>query len=1355
MEKLKLNIEAYRIKKVLGTGGFGIVYQALQKSTGQSVALKVLQLDKTLDPHRQRRLVERFERESQLCAQLHHPHIVQLLDKGQTGDHQLYAVFEHVPGETLKELLLRKGALSAIETGELMGPVLNALAYAHEQGVVHRDLKPHNFMITTTGNRSYAKILDFGVGAFTPEARQANYKTLTLTQEALGTPSYSAPEQLRGEPPTVKSDLYAWGLVFLECLTGIPAIQGSSLAEIFHKQLHPAEVPLPPALLGHPLGNLLRRVLKKNPNERAKSADQLYQELGKINLGQLVGTIVSESHQTGLHEEMTDALDGRFWGRLKGERRQITALCCRFRIATIEGISPEFEALDALQNDQLQHCMDIGVRYGGYLVGSLGDCLLFYFGYPHVSDTDVRRAARTALELISESQQRSALIEQNHGVRLELQVGLHTGPVLIHPNQIPTGLTPNLAMRLEKQAGPNTIVVSDETRRLLETYAQFEPFTAHPIGGGAQPISTFLLTQERRTEALTFFKKGLTQTLVGRQEEFTTLKKVWNQSLKQGTRSILLTGEPGIGKTRLSYELRQWVKQQGYSAETFRCFPEYRNEALHPIFALLKRYLQLKEQDDLNTNIAKLQSFLEEHDPPLEQTLPIFCSWLSLPLPQEFAASQQTPDQQKQILLNILKHWILQLGGSKPVLVIFEDLHWIDPTSKELLDQIVMSEGKQPVLLVLTARPEFHNDWQDSPVISILLQKLSQPAVQEMIQKIVGKCSIDARTLSYLSERVDGIALFAEELVRMLLDNGTLVEKSGTMVLDEKAPTESIPNSLRDLLNERLLRLGPTRETAQLAATMGREFDYELLIQTALRDEATVQWDLEQMINTDLVYRQRKVQGSAYIFRHALIRDAAYDSMFKSDKEQVHGRIARVLEESFPQVIQERPAEIGRHYAAATQYERAVAYGIQATKNAYSQATNEETIALGQQALSWNQVRPPSIAKDQDELSLQETLFQAVMAVNGLGSPELLQVNSRINDLIESLDQQSDGESKWKNYEVEHLNQWVNFQNLMFSARFDQAIELGETLVKKAFQLDHREKALTVLPLLGQCYATTGNYEKGMAKCAGALNLYREEEDQTLWMQQGVDPKSQGLFLLGLFKACMGLPETGIRLCKESMDWAKKTGNIFTYEMAVFEIGLISFLTKDTETIGKLTHHFKDFHSSTGQDQWAAVIYRVLYEWITLKTDHSFKYIEECVQTNRTGILSWFERMLAETLMEQGNTQQTIDFLKPVIRRCRQNNDRWMLHGLEALLGEAFYYHNRSLMLQVEKQFEIALKEAQAQQTVWIEFDIAWKYSKILYQENKFEEVHALLEPFLKTLKEGQQTPLYLEAQHLFKKVVG
>src|SRR5690606_15504438 len=268
------------------------------------------------------RRLQRFHRETALCASLNHPHLVQLLDKGELGG-LVFGVFEYVPGETLKQRIAREGALSAVETGQIMMEVLDALDCAHQAGIVHRDLKPDNVMITTTGLVPHAKVLDFGISTLVPQARDHAYADLTLTQEFLGTPAYCAPEQLRGEPPTVKSDLYAWGLMFLECLTGAPVMQGASAAEVYHKQLSAHEISLPPEILNHPVASILRRALRKNPADRSESARALLQELRQIRLDDLVGTVRGALPANA--EAMATTVVSR---RAFAEKRMVTVLSC-------------------------------------------------------------------------------------------------------------------------------------------------------------------------------------------------------------------------------------------------------------------------------------------------------------------------------------------------------------------------------------------------------------------------------------------------------------------------------------------------------------------------------------------------------------------------------------------------------------------------------------------------------------------------------------------------------------------------------------------------------------------------------------------------------------------------------------------------------------------------------------------------------------------------------------------------------------------------------------------------------------------------------------------------------------------
>lgn len=933
------SIDAYQLLRVLGEGGSGTVYEALQKNTGKTVALKVLRAAGQHSGEQLRRIEARFERETQLGAQLHHPHIVALLDKGKSAAGQHYAVFEYVPGETLKHYLVRTGALAAAEAGDLMGQVLDALACAHAQGITHRDLKPQNIMLTATGTRQHVKILDFGIAAFVQEQQPADYRQLTMTSEMLCSPSYSAPEHLRGEAPTVKIDLYAWGLLFIECLTGRPAIEGATLADIFHQQLSSDEVPLPHPLLGHPLGDLLRRALKKDPRQRAHSASALYHDFSQLNLATIVGRLERQRPAPRHAGAFDPALAGEAAQTrqyapgelgLPYHRQPLTVLSCTLDVHAITPAgSTDVEALEALQRDQLSSGIDTLTRYGGHLAGRLGNSLLVFFGYPYNAEDDARRCARTALELSSQLRRRNSLL-QAQGYRVDLRAAIHTGMVHVLPGHAPVGVTPNTATQLERRAGAGEVLVSETARQLLMPHVHFAHGSACIDRNDGSSLAYFSMLGEHEADtSFTMHSGQNSHPLVGRGEELALLEQAWVQASGGHGQARLLRGEAGIGKSRLAYALCAQVRQQGGLVADARCFPEHQNNALHAILALLEKQLFLRGVP-APLALERLQEALEEAAVDPASLLPILCSWLALPLPAHFAAVQFSPERQKNLLLDALCGMLLHLGHGQPFLLLLEDVHWIDQTGQDLVGRLLARLAPHPVFILMTARTSFATPW---PALeAIALGRLSEPAAGQLVRAMLPAQAIDAADLRRLCLHTDGVPLFIAELTRMLLDKGVLRERNGVYHLHGHPGVDDIPVTLRDLLSARLGRLAAAKQTAQLAAAIGREFDYAMLLAVALIDEASLQTDLEQLIAADLVSRQSGVQGDTYLFRHALIRDAAYDGMPKKIREQTHARIAAHLEQLGPDEVERQLSPLAQHFALALQHDKAVAYGTRSAR---------------------------------------------------------------------------------------------------------------------------------------------------------------------------------------------------------------------------------------------------------------------------------------------------------------------------------------------------------------------------------------------------------------------------------------
>ncbi|GAB5522352.1 MAG: TOMM system kinase/cyclase fusion protein [Roseivirga sp.] len=990
----------YQLLDQIGQGGNGLVYRARHIRTKQLVAVKTIRLDKTQD-NRWQNTVARFEREAELCARINHPNIVRLLDKGYSGAQEPFAVFELVEGQTLKDYITLTKGLTPDLTKEIMTQVLDALHCAHAQGIIHRDLKPHNIMVSQTATRPHVKILDFGIGAFSRDFRSVEYETLTLTQEVLGTPNYSAPEQLRGEPPTERTDLYAWGLILMECMTGKSLIKGGSIAEVFQQQLMPSEITLPAFVLGHPLAALLRRVLRKNPQHRSASAKLILSELTKINFNSLHVPVPNAK------EEDLDltAINQLSSGSASASRKQVTVLCSRLSLVSSNTATLDLETLDAIGKDQLNLSKDIAMRYGGHIGPVISNHMVVYFGYPETYDTDARRAGMAALELMNDARRRGKLLHEVHGLDIDLRITLHTGTMLIFSNQAPEGNVVNTAFELLYQTSPGTVITTGLSRKLLEPYLEFSEPTQTLLADGFGQVFTYQVIRERSSGGTTLRYQSLERPLTGRATELKALKDAWLKSDTGGT-SLLLEGQAGIGKSRLLHELKSEVVNNGDAIRECRCLPEYQNSALYPFLTMLRAHWHLDHQEDAKTKVSKLSRVLGELGYNDHASIALLSSWLSLPVEHTESLEQKTPEEQKQILYDILRSALWSMGKSAPLLLIIEDLHWMDPSSLEFTGQLLDELKAQHICLLATTRPGSPHTLPD--VTTIKLAPLQPDDTSQIIKEIVRGEHISSEAVQYILRKTDGIPLYAEELTSMLLEEGFLTQQEGSFQLIADLDQQTIPGTLQDLLNARLDRLGPVKETAQMAATIGREFDYQVLSKAMQKEEAALLQDLKVLQQADLIGLQSQSEDK-YIFRHALISDAAYEGMTTTFKKEVHLKIADTLETHFADTTKISPMLLAEHLHKGEAYERAIQYGIKAAESAVDKAASEEAIINAGKVLNWTQWLAKESAVS-PKLELCSILTSAHMQKGGWAAPEvlhysemaleLLRDSKRFNDLI-------------------------------------------------------------------------------------------------------------------------------------------------------------------------------------------------------------------------------------------------------------------------------------------------------------------------------------------------------------------
>jgi TOMM system kinase/cyclase fusion protein len=1130
----------YEIVAQLAEGGLGAVHEARQLSTGQRVALKTLRLPEHGAAAQTGARIARFLREAQLCAQLRHPNIVQIVDSGEAAHGTLYIAFAFAPGDNLAALLAREGALAPGEARHLMLQVLDALACAHAGGVVHRDLKPSNIQVLATGARRNAVVLDFGIGAAIDDERSA---LRTAGHDAGGTPGYGAPEQWRGEPPSPRADLFSWGLVFLECLTGEPVYRGTA-AEMFYRLLGPDPVPIPAALERHPLGQLIAGAVRKDACARDVTACGLLEALDACDLRGLSreALLGAGGHgPTGSSIALPIAAPGGSAASdptASEERRQLTALCCRVAVHPAGPISDP-EAQDGALRSALAVCMEIGRDHGGCVAAVLGGDLLLYFGYPQAAEDDARRAARAARAITGAVDAENPRIAAR-GIRACASAGLHSGPVIdgtlgnLGGARLVTGATPQIAAHLASLAAPGVVLASAGSQVLLRAAFDLAPQAAGAREGIAPGMAIFRLLKQHGDATSEAVPDGTGVPMSGRDRELGLLMESWRHARGGSGQSSLVTGEPGIGKSRLARALRDRVAHDAHRFLEARCSPDTQHSALAPVIDLLERALGLDQESGPDPKIARLERVLAGNGAVLMEAMPLVLPLFALPIAAPYAPLDVSPQRHKALTLQAIVSLLFAMATQHPVLLLAEDLHWADPTTMELLSQLVREAPEAPMCLVMTARPEFSPSFSTAGVQQIPLGRLERAQTAALVTLLVGGKPLPPEVSDYVSSRSDGVPLFAEELFRMMIDAGLLVERDDRYELTGSLAGAAIPGTLRALLTARLDRLGRARETARLAAALGREFSLEVLSAGSPLGPAVVAEDLEQLMRAGLVLRKRRGQEAVGVFKHALVRDAAYDTLSADARQKVHARIARTLEARFPEVVRTRPDLLAHHHAAAEQNRQAVGYGQRAAEQGLQRSTYAEAIAHATRVVAWAGALPGGEAVEA-ELTANGALIQALMATRGWAHPQVKAAADRSAELMSRLDPDN-------RHHVPTL--WFLFTYHHVASNRRAARAVAEKLVGVAERSPDPGFLAAALMLRGLALFIDGDHAGARPVFERAIALYDPERHRDHAKRFGLDTLVMAKSFMAHLRWFSGDTAGAFALVAEAIAWARVLGHV-------------------------------------------------------------------------------------------------------------------------------------------------------------------------------------------------------------------
>ncbi len=748
-------------------------------------------------------------------------------------------------------------------------------------------------------------------------------------------------------------------------------------------------------------------------------------------------------------------------------------------------------------------------------------------------------------------------------VALSVRIGVHTGLVVVgavgggqRREQLALGETPNLAARLQGLAEENGLVISAASQRLVQGFFVTEDAGKHSLKGFAEPVQVFRVQAESGVRnRLDASADGSLTPLVGRDQELGLLLDRWQSVVDGQGQVVLVTGDPGIGKSRLVQAVSARIAAEPHTHLEFRCSPYHANSPLYPVIDLLPEVLGYGIEDSPALRLEKLAQFARDYGLSPTEGLPLLAALLSLPAPEGAVLPPMSPERQKQRTLETLLGLVLALAAREPVLVVVEDLHWMDPTTLELLHLLIEQAPGARLFPLLTARQSFQPQWAPhSHIATLTLNRFTQRQTLSMVQLLVDK-PLPPEVVQQIVSKTDGVPLFVEELTRMVLESGLLRERADRYTLDAPLPPLAIPASLQDSLTARLDRLADVKTVAQLGAAIGRTVPYALLRAVARLDEATLQRELARLVDAELLHQRGVPPDAVFIFKHALIQEAAYNSLLKSTRQQYHERIARTMIEQFPSEAEAQPEIVANHYSAAGIAPDAVSWWHRAGQRAVQRAAYAEAISHFSKGLEVLASLPESAQRAQTELALQIALGYALIPVKGWASSETAAAFTRAGELCAQIG------------EVPQLFRALWGLGAFHFVRGDQrkAREAAEQCLGLAQQTEDTDSLIEAHYLRGMAASASGEFSSGQSLLERCVQLYGPGKRDLHAMLYGQDPKASALAWLAMDLWVLGYPDQALARARDGLAFVQGVSNPFTLARNLAGLGFVHVYRREPQ----------------------------------------------------------------------------------------------------------------------------------------------------------------------------------------------
>jgi predicted ATPase len=866
------------------------------------------------------------------------------------------------------------------------------------------------------------------------------------------------------------------------------------------------------------------------------------------------------------------------------------------------------------------------------------------------------------------------------------------------------GDTPNLAARLQALAAPGTVVVAASTRRLLGDLFHLRDLGRHELKGIAEPVAAWAVEgvsdSESRFEAV---RAAALTDLIGREDEIDFLMERQRLAWKGEGQVVLISGEPGIGKSRLAAALAEHIASEPHTRLRYQCSPYHTNSALHPFITQLERAAGFKADDTSEQRLDKLEALLAMGASRIEGVAPLFASLLSIPFGERYPPLALSPTQQRRRTLAALLDQFEGLTRRQPILLVFEDAQWADATSLELLDLTVERVRQLPVLALFTSRPEFEPPWVGLPNVGTLtLARLERNDVESMVARVTGGRVLPVEVMKQIVAKTDGNPLFVEELTKTVLEAGILVEDAEGYRLDGPLPPLAIPATLQDSLMSRLDRLAPVREIGQIGAAIGRDFSYSLLRAVTGRDEIALTHALAQLEQAELVFRRGEPPEAVYSFKHALVRDAAYESLLKSRRQQLHGQIARALEERFADIVASQPEIAAHHFTEAGLVERAVDYWLKAGQHAARRSANAEALnhlARGLELL-------PNIAdrnlRNKSELLLQTSLGHSLRATKGWSVESVKRAYTRALQLCKE-----SGFDEHTLPAVFGLWTW-NF----LRAALGEAQALAENLVNTAENADDPVFKVLAYEALGFTSFARGNFPAAHAALERSISMCEDGKAAAYLDLSAQDPRVHVRLYDGMALWLLGYPDQALRVCAEARRYADDSRHPFSEAMARTISLRVHQLRGEAAVVAREVTAAIELCKEHGFVHYLAMA-MILGGWASAQQgefDKGIAEIREGLEKERATdallLESYTLGLLADASIKSQHYGQALDFLNQAQSRLdEESSERFYAAEIYRLLGEAYARSHRDLD-QAERYMRKGLQVAREQKAKSLELKV-------------------------------------------------